>query len=151
MRLKDIEMAVDQLGRAERHLVGEMDAAAMRFDRVALDRDLACDIALRVLVVLPLDVDAGPDFLDRVHGVGGVIDRNPIDIFERRQHLRAHFGIEDRPARPFVDEAVGRDGDDKNVAELARGFQMTNVPEMKQIERAVRLNDHFAAGAGLRR
>ena len=126
-----------------------MYAAAMRFDRAAFNRDLACDVALRILIVLPLDVDAGADFLDRVHGVGGVIDCNPIDIFERRQHFRTHLGIEDRPARSFVDETVRRDGNDKNVAKLARGLQMANVPEMKKIESAVRLNDDFAAGARL--
>ena len=149
MRLKDVEMAVDQFGRAVGHLVSEMDPAAMRLDRVALERDLACDVALRILVVLPLDIDAGPDLLDRVHGIGGVIDRDPIDVFERRQHLRAHFGIEDRPAGSFVDEAIRRDGDDKDVAELACGFQMTNVPEVKQVESAMSLNDHFAAGTSL--
>ena len=64
MRFEDVEVAVDQFRRAERHFVGEMDSATVRFDRVALDRDLACDIALRVLVVLALDIDAWADFLD---------------------------------------------------------------------------------------
>ena len=51
---------------------------------------------------------------------------------QRRQHLGAHFGVEHRAARSFVDEAVRRDGDDENVAELARGFQMTNMAEVKK-------------------
>ena len=62
---------------------------------------------------------------------------------------RAHFGVEHRPAGPLVDEAVRRDGDDQDVAELARGFQMTDMPEVKKIERAVSLNDDLAAGASL--
>ena len=74
---------------------------------------------------------------------------NPIDIFERRQHFGAHLGVEYRAARTLVDEAVRGNGHDQNIAELARGFQMTNMSEMKKIERAVRLNDNFAACAGL--
>ena len=45
VRLEDVEMPVDQLGRAEGHLVGEMDAAAVGLDRLALERDLAGDVA----------------------------------------------------------------------------------------------------------
>ena len=52
---------------------------------------------------------------------------------------------EHRPARPLVDEVVGRDGDDQHVAELARRLEMTHVAEMQQVERAVRLH-HAAAG-----
>ena len=29
--------------------------------------------------------------LDRVDGIGRVVDRHPIDIFERRQHFGAQF------------------------------------------------------------
>ena len=70
MRFEDVEVAVDQLGRTERHLVGEMDAAAMGLDRVALQRDLAGDVAIRILIVLALDVDRRPDALDGAHRVG---------------------------------------------------------------------------------
>jgi len=45
MRLEDVEVAVDQLARRERHLVGEMDAPAMGLDRIALERNLAGDVA----------------------------------------------------------------------------------------------------------
>ena len=80
MRLKNVDVAVDQLTRAECHLVGEMDAPAMRLNRLTLKRDLARDIALRILIVLTFDVDAGSDALDRAYRVGGVIDGNPVDI-----------------------------------------------------------------------
>ena len=70
MRLEHVEVAIDQLGRAERHLVGEMDMAAVRLDRLALERDLAGDVAFGILIVLALDVDARPDALDRTDRVG---------------------------------------------------------------------------------
>ena len=86
--------------------------------------------------------------LDRVHCIGCVIDCNPIDVFERRKHFGTHLGIEDWTARTFVDEAVRSYGDDENVAELAGGFQMTKMAEMKKIERAVRLNDGLCRSRG---
>ena len=113
----------------------------MRLDRLALKRDLAGDVALRILIVLTLDVDARPDKLDRADGVGRIIDGDPIDIFERRQHLGAQLGVEHRPAGPLVDEAVGSHGHDQHVAELAGGFEMAHVAEMEEVERAVGLHD----------
>ena len=123
----------------------------MRLDRVALERDLAGDVAFRVLVVLALDVDAGPDNLDRADRVGRVIDRHPIDVLQRRQHFGAQFGVEDRSARTLVDEAVGGNGNDQHVAEPARRFEMAHMAEMQEIERAVRLHDGLAELAKLRR
>ena len=78
-----------------------------------------------------------------------VINRDPIDIFERRQHFGAQLGIEDRPARSLVDETIRRDGDDQHVAEFARGLQMADMAEMQEIKGAVRLNDGLAGGAQL--
>ena len=76
-----------------------------------------------------------------------VVDGDPIDIFERRQHLGAQFGVEHRAAGPLVDETVGRHGDDQHVAELAGGFEMAHMAEMKQIERAMGLDDGLAGAA----
>ena len=123
-----------------------MDAPAIGLDRIAFERNLAGDVALRVLVVLALDVDRGPDALDGAHRIGGVVDGDPIDIFERGQHLGAQFGVEHRAAGTLVDETVGGDGDDQHVAELAGGFEMADVAEMQEIERTVGL-DHGLAGA----
>ena len=123
-----------------------MDAPAVGLDRVALERNLAGDVALRVLVVLALDVDRRSDALDGAHRVGGVVDGDPIDIFKRGQHLGAQFGVKHRASGTLVDETVGGDGDDQHVAELASGLEMTHVTEMQEIERPVRL-DYGLAGA----
>ena len=131
------------------HLVGEMDAPAIGLDRIAFKRDLAGDVALRVLVVLALDVDRGSDALDGAYRIGGVVDGDPIDIFERGQHLGAQFGVEHRTAGTLVDETVGGDSDDQHVAELASGLEMTHVTEMQEIERPVRLDDGLAGAPAL--
>ena len=70
VRLENVQVAVDQFGRAERYFVSEMDPAAVRLYRVALERDLAGDVAVRILIVLALDVDRRPDALDGADGVG---------------------------------------------------------------------------------
>ena len=53
---------------------------------------------------------------------------------QRRQHFGAQHLVEHRTARALVDEAVGGDGDDQHVAELAGGFEMADMAEMQQIE-----------------
>src|SRR5580704_11994106 len=146
MRLEHVEVAVDQLARTERHLVGEMDAPAIGLDRIAFKRNLAGDVALRVLVVLALDVDRGSDTLDGTYRISGVVDGNPINIFKRGQHLGAQLGVKHRASGTFVDETVGGDGDDQHVAELASGLEMTHVTKMQEIKRPVRL-DYGLAGA----
>src|SRR3974377_63937 len=107
MRLKYVEVAVDQFGRTEGHFIGEMNAATVSFDRVAFERNLTRNIALRILVVLSLDINAGTNLLERVYGVSCVIDGDPIDIFERRQRFGTHFGIKNRTARTLINKTIG--------------------------------------------
>src|SRR6516165_1634799 len=118
MRLEHVEVAVDKFARAERNLVGEMNAPPVCLDRIAFERNLPGDVTLGVLVILTLDVNGRPDVLDSAHGVSGVIDGDPIDVFERRQHLGAQFAIKYGTTRSLVDEAVSRNRDDQHVAKL---------------------------------
>ena len=78
-----------------------------------------------------------------------IVDGDPIDIFERRQHLGAQFGVEHRAARTLVDETIGRHGDDQKIAELAGRFEVAHMAEMQQIECAVRLDDGLPGAARL--
>src|SRR5579862_8558937 len=110
---------------------------AVSLDCIALERNLAGYVALRILIVLAFDVDRRPDALDGAHCISRVIDGDPINIFERSQHFGAQFRIEHRAAGTLVDETVGGDGDDQHVAELTGGFEMAHVAEMQEIERAV--------------
>src|SRR5215210_5740967 len=102
VRLEDVKVAVDQLGRAEGDFIGEMNMAAVRLNGLALERNLTGNVALRVLIVLPFDVDAWPNPLDGADGVGSVIDRHPVDIFQGSEHFGAQLAAEHRPTRPFV-------------------------------------------------
>src|SRR3974377_127764 len=113
MRLKYVEVAVDQFGRTEGHFIGEMNAATVSFDRVAFECNLTRNIAFRILVVLSFDINAGTNLLERVNGVSRVIDGNPIDIFERRQHFGAHLRTKHRTARSFIDNKGVRTGSEQ--------------------------------------
>ena len=149
VRLKNVEMTIDQLRRTERHLIGKMDFAAVRLDRVTLERDLAGNVALRILVILTLDINRWADALDSADGVGGIVDRHPIDIFERRKHLGPQLAIEHRPSRPLVDEAICSDRNDEHVAKFAGGLQVTNMAQVEEIECSVRLYDDLTGAAAL--
>src|SRR5882757_3149861 len=49
MRLEDVEVPVDQMGGTERNLIGKSDRSTAGFDRLALQGDLAGDVAVRIL------------------------------------------------------------------------------------------------------
>ena len=119
---------------------GLFPALAGREYRPGEVRDLAGDVARRVLVILALDVDFWPDRRDRANRVRRRVDGHPIDIFERGQHFRPQRFVEHRPARPFVDEAVGGNGHDEHVAEAARRLEMAHMAEVEEIEAAMRLH-----------
>src|SRR3974377_697264 len=106
MRLKYVEVAVDQFGRTEGHFIGEMNAATVRFDRVSFERNLTRNVAFRILVVLSFDINAGTNLLERVNGISRVIYTNPNHIFERRQHFGTHLGTKHRTAWSFIDKTV---------------------------------------------
>jgi hypothetical protein len=151
VRLEYVEMAIDQLTRAEGCLVGKGEMPAMLLDGIALGRDLAGDVARRVLIILALDVDHRPYRRDRTHRVRRRVDRDPIDIFERGQHFRPQRFVEHRPPRPLVDKPVGGDRYHQHVAEAAGGFEVAHVPQMQEIEGAVRLYDRPARVAEVTR
>src|SRR5258708_20285439 len=113
---------------------------------LALGDNAAGDVALRVPVVLALDVDAGLDRIDRRQGVRPGDDADVIDNPQRCQHLRTQPLGEHRPARAFVDERVGGDRDHEDIAVAARRLEMADMADMEQVESAMRQND----GAALR-
>ena len=68
------------------------------------------------------------------------------DRVESGQHLGAHLFGKGGTARPLVDEAVGGDRDDQDVAFLAGQFQMAQMPDMEQVEDA--MGEHDLASRG---
>ena len=122
----------------------EVDAAAASLHRLALEHDLAGDVALRVHVVLTLDVNAGADCPEDVDGIGRLVDRHPIDIGERCKHLSAQALREHWPAGPLVDEAVRRDRDHQDVAQFARRLEVADMAHVEKVEGAVRVDDGLA-------
>ena len=52
--------------------------------------------------------------------------------------------------RPFVDEPVGREGHDQDIAQFSRRLQVFDVADMQQIENAVGENDPTLSGAPAR-
>jgi hypothetical protein len=144
VRLVNVEVPVDQFGRTERGFVREVDAAAASLHRLALEHDLAGDVALGVHVVLTLDVNAGADCLQHVDGIGRLVDRHPIDVGQRCQHLGAQALREHGPAGPLVDEAVRRNGDHQDVAQFSRRLEVADMAHMEKVEGAVRVHDGLA-------
>src|SRR6516225_5347585 len=151
VRLEHVEMAIDQLARAEGCLVGKGEVPAMLLDGIALGRDLAGDVARRVLIILALDVDYRLYRRDRTHRVRRRVDRDPIDIFERGQHLCPQPFVEHRPSRSLVDKSVGGDRHDQHVAQASGRFEMAHMPEVQEVEGAVRLDYGPAAVAQMTR
>jgi hypothetical protein len=74
-----------------------------------------------------------------------MIDRDPIDVFERGQHLGPHRLWKDRTARPLVHICVGRHRDDQHRAFAACRLEMAHVAHVDEVEHAVRQHDGFAA------
>ena len=54
--------------------------------------------------------------------------------------------MKDRPVRALVDEAVGRHGDDQDVAELAGLLEMADVADVQRVEDAVAVDDLLVVG-----
>jgi hypothetical protein len=144
----DIEKAVEQRRRAEGDVVGEEDAPAAGLDGSALVDDLAGRIVLGLGIVRALGIDIGLQGTDHVLRRRRLVDRHPIHVAERGQHLGAQGGGEDGPARPFVDVSIACDGDDQNVAFRAGLLQVTDMTHVKQVEGAV--SEHDPKTPGLR-
>ena len=95
----------------------------------------------------PLDEDVGPQNLDGLNGHGPLVDDDEIDAFQGGDGLGAEVLGEDRTVGALVDEAVGGDGNDENVAELAGLLKMADVADVQRVENAVTKDDLVTAGA----
>src|SRR6516162_3860799 len=125
--------------------------SAMLLDGIALGGDLAGDVARRVLIILALDVDHRLYRRDRTDRVRRRVDRDPVDIFERGQHLRPQPFVEHRPSRSLVDKSVGGNRHDQHVPQASGRFEMAHMPEVQKVEGAVRLDYGPAAVAQMTR
>ena len=126
----------------------------MSLDRFSLQHDLAGHVAVRIDVVLPLDEEVGTNRRNAVDGIRRLGNRDPIDVFQRGEHLGAQGLVEHGSTRSFVDESVGRQRDDKHVTQPTRRLEVTDMAQMDQIEGTVGLHDSLpmiAAALGNRR
>ena len=119
----------------------------MALDRLALADDAAREVLLLVLIVRALDVGVGLEPRDHLFGRGPAADTDPVDALQRRQHLGPELLRKDRPAGALVDEFVGGDGDEQEVALTGRRLEVAHVAEMNQIEDA--MGQHHIAALGL--
>src|SRR5207249_2434600 len=132
---------IEQLGRAEHDVRGELDAAAEPADRLLLRGDAPRDVALAVRVVAAFAVDVRTQELDRLHRRRPLVDRADVDALQRRDRFGAAPVVEDRTAGALVHEPVGRDGHHEDVPVAARRLEVADVAGVQEIEHTVALDD----------
>jgi len=147
----ELQRPVGEIGRAEGDVFGVQHLAAELLDRQSFGFDAARDVAFLVAVFRTLQVEVRPHRLDDVLGPWIGRDTDVIDAFESGDHLGAQLLGEDRPVGSLVDEFVGRQGDDQNIAMLFADIEMALVPDMQDVEHAMRQHDLPPGGPGFRR
>ena len=115
-------VAVNQVRRAEGDVIGKDDASAGGFNRLLFGNDSSGDIFRRLAVIRPFDVKIRFQDRDQFDRAGPVIDRHKVDAFQAGECFRAQTFRERRTARALVNETIGCDGDNKDIAEFARAF-----------------------------
>jgi len=113
--------------------------AAARFNFRALRHCIRC-------VIRTFGVKIGTDFAnDRAH-VSFRKYHNGVDISERSQNLRALFGGHQGASGAFqlAHRIITVDRDDEFFAKLAGAMQVTHMPDVQQVEAAVRQSDALA-------
>jgi hypothetical protein len=133
---QDAEVAVGQGRGAKGQVVGEGQPPADGADGLLLQRDGADPVVL-LLELGPLDEDVGAERLDGLDGHGPLVDDHEIDALQGGDGLGPQLLGEDRAERSLVDEAVGGDGDDEDVAELPRLLEVADVADVQRVEDAV--------------
>ena len=98
-------------------------------------------------VVRAFGVNVGPQLFQERFDVGFGEEHDVVYAAEGRHELRARAFIEDRPAGSLqvADAGIDVHANDQNIAFAARAFEITNMPDVKHIEAAVRQNDALAA------
>ena len=120
----------------------KLDMSAVGLDGFALEHDLAGDVALRIVIVLALDVDdpAGCDSMALTASGASLMATQSTyssvaSISARNSALKTG-----RPG-PLLTKRSAVTVTISDIAELAGGLEMADMAEMQQIEGAVRLND----------
>ena len=140
------EVLVDQRRRAVGDVLGEGDLAADGADRLALLGNVA-DRVLEVAELAPLDEHVRAEQVDRLDGGRPAVDGDVIDRPQRGDDLGPERVGERRAVGALVDEPVGGEGDDEDVAELAGLLEVADVADVEQVEHAVAVDDPAALGA----
>ena len=140
---------VGEVGRAEGDVLGVQNLAAELLDGQPLGLDAAGDVGFLVGIFRALQVVARLDGLE--HVLGAWIGRNAdiVDAFQSGDHLGAQLLGEDRAIGTLVDEPVGGQRDDQQVTVTLADIEMALVPDMEDVEHAVRQH-HLAALGALR-
>ena len=131
---------VQQGGGGEHGLVGESHVAA----QLAYRRDLLLEPGAapgRVLAGLTLDVVVRPEQPDGLHRGGPGADGHEVDASQRGERLGPQGLGKGRPALALVHVRISRDRDDQQVSHRARGLQMSDVPDVHQVEAPVAVDD----------
>ena len=97
-------------------------------------------------VITSLGVDVRADRLDHSAGTALFKNDDTINALEGAEHLGAVFGGVNRPAGAlqFPDRGIAVDRDDEGIAEGGCFFEITHVPDVKNIKNAVGENEFFA-------
>jgi hypothetical protein len=142
--LRRRQQEVRELGRRKRFAGGELDATAVAFEHALFVVDAARLVEQQVGVLRSLHVDVGMEGPDGRERAGLRHDRDVVDDLESRHLPRAVFLSE--ADRSFLgDVPIGRNRHDQDIAERASFFEMNEVADVDQVERAVALHDRLAA------
>jgi len=132
-------------GRVILRITHNDDSASTGFDLVALG-----DALRRVVGALGMKI--GTDFTnDRAHVLFWK-DYDGVHIRQRRQNFCAFFGRHHRPPFTFqpAHGCIGVHRHNQLAAELARGMQVADVADVKQIETPVGQRDAIAGAPPIR-
>jgi hypothetical protein len=73
-----------------------------------------------------------------------VTDSDKVDAAQCREHFCPKRLRKYRPSRALVYEPVASDGYNKDVSESSRGFQMSHMPKVQEVEGTVSLYDFLS-------
>src|SRR6266849_7464072 len=97
-------------------------------------------------VIRAFGMNVGPQLFEECFDVGFGEQHDVVYAAEGRHELRARVFIEHRPAGSLqaADAGIDVHANDQNIAFAASAFEITNMPDVKRIEAAVRQNDALA-------
>ena len=138
---EDGGMAVDQCRRAIEFGIGENQLPPGALNRLAFEIDRIVAISRPRTLHRPFQEHVRSKHADGFDRCRPLVDADEIDAFQRGECFGTQVVAEGRSVGALVDEPIGCDGDHEAIAELPRLLQVSDVPDVEQVEYTVALHD----------